>query len=271
MKKVCLSLIATAVVSLAAHAQVSISAPMTATTITFDSTLSGVNNGPYGGSGLQATPAAGQLDSDAWAVTGWSDGDLAFGGTRTTASTDYTRGNTSAAVTTGGMYAFGSTDRQLMIQPGGSDWAPGTLTLKITNNTGAAVKYWTLGYELYVRNDQARSNSFNFSFSTDNVTYTPVNVGNFQYTSTAAIDPTPVWALISALSTTVTTGGSGVASGSSLYIRWSGADVGGSGSRDEFGIDDVAITAIPEPSKYAFAITALLGVLILIRRRQIAR
>jgi hypothetical protein len=58
----------------------------------------------FTGTGLQPVPTAGQLDSDAWAVTGWSDGALAFGGTRITANTDYTRGAVTAAVTAGGMY-----------------------------------------------------------------------------------------------------------------------------------------------------------------------
>src|SRR5437868_6320935 len=75
-------------------------------TVDFDNTVSGVNNGAITGSGFQASPAAGQLDSDAWAVTGWSDGALAYGGTQQTASTDYTRGAATTAVSTGGMYAF---------------------------------------------------------------------------------------------------------------------------------------------------------------------
>ena len=43
-------------------------------TIDFSSTVTGVSNGAYTAAGFQATPTLGQLDSDAWAVTGWSDG-----------------------------------------------------------------------------------------------------------------------------------------------------------------------------------------------------
>lgn len=152
---------------------------------------------------------AGSLNSNAWAVTGWSDGNLDYGGTRETASTDYTRGVTNVAVNTGGMYAFTGTPQStanpcLMIQPGGSDWAPGTLTLRLRNNGTSDITQISVSYNLYIRNDQDRSNSFNFSYSTDNSTYT--NVSALDYTSPAASD-TNGWVLIGTApsrSTTIT-------------------------------------------------------------------
>lgn len=112
-------------------------------TISFDATVSGVTNGQYAGSGFQSSPSAGQLDSDAWAAAGWSDGDLTFGGTGTTG--DYARGNSTGGVGTGGFYSFGSAgDRWFGIQPGGSDFAPGTITLRVQNNTGAPINTFEL-------------------------------------------------------------------------------------------------------------------------------
>jgi len=222
--------------------QVNIASSDTNYTIDFDNTVSGVNNGTLDGSGFQAIPTSGQLDSDAWAVTGWSDGDLAFGGTRTTASTDYTRGNVIAAVTTGGIYSYQGSSRMLMIQPAGSDWAPGTLTLRIQNNTGSIITDFNVAYDLFVRNDQGRSNSFNFSYSSDNVTYT--TVGALNYTSTDTADALGM-VLIGTKSTTI--GGLAIADGAYFYIRWAGADVGGSGSRDEFGIDNIVVNGSSNP------------------------
>ena len=197
--------------------------------------------------GFESNPTtAGRLNSNAWAVTGWSDGSLAFGGTRTTVTTDYTRGSTAAAVITGGFYAFTGSPASVsnptfMIQPGGSDFAPGTMTLKIKNDGTTNITSLAVSYNIYIRNDQARSNSFNFSYSTDDAAYTAV--GGLDYTSTAALDALG-WVIVGTApsrSTTIT--GLNVAPGSFIYIRWSSADVGGSGSRDEFGLDDISLNA----------------------------
>lgn len=199
----------------------------------------------FSGAGFEPNPTtAGRLNSNAWAVTGWSDGALAFGGTRTTATTDYTRGSVAIAVTTGGMYAYTGTpgsaaNPTLMIQPGSSDWAPGTLTLRIQNNGTTNITQLDVNYNIYVRNDQGRSNSFNFSYSPDNSTYT--NVTALDYTSPAAADVTPVWGLAVSRITSIV--GLNITPGSFFYIRWSGADVGGAGSRDEFGLDDINLAA----------------------------
>lgn len=235
-------------------------------TIDFDSTLSGVSNGAFTGAGFQSSPTAGQLDSDAWAVTGWNDpagGTLTFGGTRTTAGTDFTRGTAAAAVTTGGIYGYdvdatAGVNRALGIQPGSSDWAPGTLTLRVQNSSGSAIASVSVDYTVYVRNDQGRANSFNFSYSTDNTTYT--SVASADLTSTATLD---ALGLVSN-SRSVSVTGLTVTDGSFFYLRWSGADVSGSGSRDEFALDDIDISVagapVPEPSTYAgFAGALLLG------------
>jgi hypothetical protein len=254
------------VLAMKASAQLQVSDPAETITITFDSTISGVINGQFTGGGFQPTPSTGQLDSDAWAITGWSNGTLAFGGTQTTAGTDYTRGTTTAAVTTGGIYAFGTTNRMLMIQPGGSDFAPGTMTLKIQNTTGAAVSTWDLAYDLYVRNDQLRSNSFNFSYSTNNTSYLTTGLVAadplFAYTSTAAAGTDTGLNLIG---TPMASIAATVENNEFLYIRWSSADVGGSGSRDEFAIDNLYVTAVPEPGTAVLGVVALLGFL---RRRR---
>lgn len=223
------------------QAQLSIDNAASGYTIDFDSTLPGVSNGAFAGTGFQSTPAAGQLDSDAWAVTGWSNGNLLFGGTQVTALTDYTRGASAAAVTTGGMYAFSggniTTGVALGFQPTGGDFAPGTLTLKVQNNTGQTITGFNFGYLLFVRNDQARSSSFNFSYSSDNLTYNPISA--LDYTSTAAVDA------LGFVSNAKSTAFSSLllTNGSNFYFRWSSADVGGSGSRDEFALDNIALTS----------------------------
>lgn len=202
----------------------------------------------FAGAGFEPNPTtSGRLNSNAWAVTGWSDGNLAFGATNTTG--DYARGATTSAVTTGGMYAYtgspaSSSNPTLMMQPGGSDWAPGTLTLRIQNNGTSNITNFTISYNIYVRNDQGRSNSFNFSHSTDNTTYT--NVPSLDYTSPATADGSG-WVLVGTAPSRSTSIPVSIAPGDFFYIRWMGADVGGSGARDEFGLDDINISATFAP------------------------
>ncbi len=266
MKKTLFILAASSfVAATSAQAQLSLTALNSPRVVTFDSTLAGVSNGQFSGSGFQATPSTGQLDSDAWAATGWSDGDLGFAGSRTTG--DYARGSTSStAITTGGFYAFGTTNRSLLVQPGGSDFAPGTLTLRVQNNTGDAVSAFSLSYSLAVRNDQNRSSSFNFSYSTDDSNYVTTSLTNplFTYTSPAPSDSNGMVA-IGSPSATVS---ASVADGGYLYLRWSSNDVAGSGSRDEFSLDNISVTAVPEPHEYALGIAGLVMLIVIARRRR---
>ena len=248
------------VVAATCRAALSLSGVGVAATIDFDSTVVDVNNGSFMGAGFQPVPSAGQLDSDSWAITGWSDGSLAFGGTQVSANTDYTRGGSAGGVTTGGIYGFdvdssSGVNRAFGVQPGGSDWAPGTLTLKLQNNTGQILTALDLAYAVYIRNDQPRANSFNFSYSTDGTIFT--SVPSLDLTSAAAADTSPSF-VINNKATTIS--GLSLADNDFFYLRWSGADVSGSGSRDEFALDDIVVTGVtvPEPSTWvAGALLAL--------------
>ena len=242
--------------------QVQLSEGTPSQTIDFSATVAGVSNGAFTGTGFQPTPSAGQLDSDAWAVTGWSDGLLNFGGNQTTTSTDYTRGAAAAAVTTGGFYSYRAAPQSvanpcLMIQPVGSDFEPGTLTLRIQNTGAGFINTLNVSYNLFIRNDQVRSNSFNFSYSSNNSTYT--SVGGLDYTSIAAADALG-WVQVGtspSRSTSIT--GLSIAPGDYFYFRWNSAAVGGTGARDEFGLDDISITATfgaPSPPVITSDLTA---------------
>ena len=218
-----------------AQAQLSVAATNTPYTITFDATMAGVNNDVFAGTGFDAVPATGQLNSNAWASTGMSYGPSVFGGTNTT--DDFARGAATGTVTTGGFYAFtGVGSSSLGIKPGSNDWTPGTLTLRVQNTTGANLTSLDVAYELWNNNSQGRSNSFNFSWSTDDASYIPVPTLNF--TSPATADANGY--VVSNKSTTIT--GLSVANNGYIYLRWSGDDVDGIGSRDEFALDDINVT-----------------------------
>lgn len=232
----------------------------------------------FTGAGFQSSPTAGQLDSDDWAATGWSNGNLAFGGSQITANTDYTRGQTSSPVTTGGFYAVnnitGSSGVSFGIQPGTDDWAPGTLTLQIRNNTGATLNSIRVGYDLFVRNDQARSNSFNFSYAVGALNtpgaFTVSAINNDSFTSAEAADALG-WVSHRSAST-LTTFAANVSDGQSVFLRWSGADVGGAFFRDEFAIDNISfsgLTAVPEPSSIVLIIVGGGAIVIAQTRRRL--
>lgn len=193
----------------------------------------------FTGSGFATNPSAGQLDSDIWRVTGLTDGDGVFGGTHTASGGDFARGSTTGGVTTGGVYAFdhsGVGDVALGVQPTGTDFTPGSITLLVTNNTGTTVSDVFVAYEIWTYNDQPRSNSLNFSWSLDDSSYTSVSALN--YATPGAADALPTWQ-VATRSTTIT--GINLADGASIYLQWTGAEISGSGMRDEYGIDDIEV------------------------------
>lgn len=217
-----------------AAAQLSITNTSSSYVIDFSTTISGVNNGTFNGTGFQPSPTAGQLDSDAWAVAGMSDGSLAFGGTQT--SGDFARGSSFSA--TGGIFGVtDSGDTFLAVRPTGDDFTPGSFTLRVQNTSGSLITGFDFAYNIMVRNDQARANSFNFSWSLDNTSYTALT--DLNYTSPAASTGT-TWSSV-ARSTNFTS--LSLANSAYIYFRWTGDDVSGSGSRDGFGLDDISLSS----------------------------
>ena len=226
-----------------------ISSEDTSFVIDFDTTVSGVNEGAFDGSGFTSSPTSGQLDSDAWEATGMSDGSLSYGGSET--SGDFARGSSTGGVTSGGFYAFdtGGSNNGLGSQGTGSDFTPGTITLRAQNQTGNTVTAADLEYLVYVYNDQGRASTFNFEYSTDDSSYTAV--GALDLTSTATADGSPAW-VSNSKSTSIT--GLSIADGDFLYLRWTSGDDSGSGSRDEFALDDIDLTFNPVvPTTYTYS------------------
>lgn len=192
----------------------------------------------YAGSGLAPAPSPGQLDSDDWRVSGLSDGSSTFGGSFT--SGDFARGTSSGKVGTGGLYAFDTGGNLICgVQPTGTDFTPGDFTLRLVNNTGSRVTDLQVSYTIWYYNDQARSSKLDFAYSTDDVTYSPIPALDF--TTPVAADASPAWQAVSR-STVLT--GLNLNPGDFIYLKWRGDDDTGKGSRDEYGIDDITVTAL---------------------------
>lgn len=190
--------------------------------------------------GFEPTPTIDQLSSEEWEVLGLSDGDLFFGGTGTTG--DYARGPSSGGVTTGGIYSFNvgvGNGASLGVQPVGNDFTDGSFTLRIENNTTGTIEDLELAYEVWVLNDQDRSNYFNFEHGSDNVSF--IQEPSLDLISDEIAATTPAWEqnLRSITLTAVNIPVGGV-----YYLKWTSDDVSGSGSRDEFALDNISITGL---------------------------
>lgn len=199
----------------------------------------------FQGKGFEPNPTiAGRLNSNAWEVKGFSDGALLFGGTRI--GGDLGRGQTAVAVATGGVYAYtgaphSAANPALMVQPASSDFTPGSITLRIQNNGTSPITQFEISYDLFVRNDQERANSFNFSWSTNNTTFNAVPA--LDYTSIEASDALGWVQVGTSPSRSTIIGSQNIAPGAYFYIRWNSADVSGTLIRDEFGLDNIDIKA----------------------------
>lgn len=194
----------------------------------------------FDGSGFAPEPSAGQLDTDTWEIIGIDEGNILFGGSGSTGG--HAQGTSTGGVGGLGIYAFdvtGSGDYTLGVQPGTDDFTDGSFTLKIQNNTGNEITGLVVKYEIWVYNDQDRSNSFNFSYSEDNSSYTSVSSLDFNTTGTA--DASASW---TSTNKTAEISGLALSDGFNFYVKWSSNDVSGSGSRDEIALNNILIKAV---------------------------
>ena len=220
----------------------------------------------FTGAGFAPASGAGQLDSDNFAISGLNDGVLPFGGTQT--GNDFALGESAGGISQGGIYAFdpaGDDNRALGLQPGGSDFTPGTITLRLPNETGDVIDELTLSADILINNDEPRANAFDLSYSTDGI--------NFNLLAAITSDELADALGFQATNVAGTISGLDLAPGDFLFLRVAGDDVSGSGARDEFAVDNVQISqaAVPEPaSLLTWSLAGLVGwsVLLLRRRRQ---
>src|SRR5450432_2396860 len=152
-----------------ARAQLSISSLNTSFKIDFDSTVAGVENDVYTAAGLQPTPSAGQIDSDAWSISLAPGSSTNFLGSN---SASYARGTSTGGISVPGVYAFdidptAAVNTALGFQPDTNNFAPGSVTLRIQNNTTKILNSLTVAYKVFVRNDQGRSSTVRFSSGSD--------------------------------------------------------------------------------------------------------
>lgn len=232
--------------SYSCFAQVDLDSVSRSSLIDFESSLGGVLEGRFAGVGFDPSPLEGQLDSDAWSINGFSDGDLSFGGSAV--SGDLARGAISGGGTsTGGLYALadfpGKGGSSIAFQPGGSDFTPGVITLKVRNIDPKQILVGlTLSFDIYELNDASRSSFLRFSYSTDGMTWS--SVPDLDHVTPEAADAIPSFQKIGKAGPSRTWTISPVAigpNGGELLLRWESDDFSGTGSRDELAIDNISL------------------------------
>ncbi|MCW5759543.1 MAG: hypothetical protein KIS90_07230, partial [Phenylobacterium sp.] len=195
--------------------------------------------------GFAPTPAAGQLDSDIWVVTGFSDGaNPAFGFTGA-AGTDFGRGVISGDPVTAGIYAtaagtptFGA---GLLYQPTGAEGDnDGAIIARLQNTTAQTLTDFTVGFDWIYRNTGDRSSVLVFEYSTNGASWTVVADGAFN-TPAAQTGQTVLGDSHAGL----TLSGVILNPDDYVYLRWRHDISTGSGNRDEVGIDNVVVDASP--------------------------
>lgn len=199
----------------------------------------------FRGDGFSSSPAATQLDSDTYRATGFSDGNGVFGGEFATG--DFARGTSAGAVSTGGAYGFdlGGGNFGVGVQPTGDDFNPGTFTIRISNQTGLAIDGVLIDADGYFFNDQDRSTLWTFAISPNDADY----VDFFSIDSGVVAATNPTWDLqpIGGLIPFAVP----IPNNADFFVRITGIDDAGSGSRDQFALGRFSVTAVPEPSGVA--------------------
>lgn len=197
-----------------------------------------INFENFEGAGFSPTPNVDQLNSNNWEILGMSDGNLTFGGTET--GGDFARGYSTGGIGTGGLHSFNvgsGNGYSIGVQPAGADFTPGSITLRIENNTGAVIDDLELTYSLWVFNDQNRGNTFNFEHSSDNATFTQES--SLDFTSVETASASPIW---EETVQTILLEEVNIADGDLYYLKWTSDDNLGGGGRDEFALENISIT-----------------------------
>lgn len=226
-------------------------------TINFDTSLTGINEGGFTGDGLSPAPSSGQLDSNTWLIEGLSDGDSSFGDTNT--SSDFTgTANFGAAGSGINSYTIAPEDYALGFQPAGSDLTPGIIAFRFQNNTGEVITNLQVAYDLYVYNDEPRSNSVTLVHGTEtDLTNSSLSTPGEVYLNSPEVDDLSPSALKSVLTYDINTNAAGdatlnIAPGETYIIAWQTDDVSGGGSRDEFAIDNIQFKANATTPGFSF-------------------
>ncbi len=140
----------------------------------------------------------------------------------------------------------------------------GTLTFQVTNITGATISGISFTYDFKQFTGSGGQSNLNFRGSTDGTTFSTANLSGDTTTGvTTGVAANTVFAdpIVSAKTASWS---SPIANGDTVSLRFEWEPVTG-GVRPHFGVDNLTVTAIPEPSA---ALLSALGLVALAARRR---
>ncbi len=192
-------------------------------TIDFDNTLNGVNNGTLVlNSAPNLNPAVGELDADAWQLT----------------PNNNFQGQNDGGTSAGGWYSWlvNTNSRGIGAQPT-SSFDNHSVQLKIVNNSAFVIGEISISFKLYAGDDKGRDATINYFGSSGTNSSGSESTDNIINNGTSTIGS---WKYITK---TLTIGSLNIYPGNSYYFTWESNRGTGSGSSDEWGIDDIIINA----------------------------
>lgn len=248
MKSTLLTLLALCIAAVAS-AQLVITAADFTQTITFDTSIPGVNNGAFTGAGFAPSPASGQLDSDAFGYNSTSNSGATFGLDESNGTG--ARGTSMGGVNLGGIYAFdidnspSTVNRALGIQPTENDFTQGSIGLQLVNNNGTGdILEVTFSYEVYFYNDQGTISGVTSRYAQVNGGFGS-SAGGSTFSQGATNVPAS-WQSAGTVTRTITIPEGGFGVGGSYFIDFQidGFDFSGTPNfqTDEVAIDNITIT-----------------------------
>ena len=232
----------------------------TAVTINFDGTPAEAGNGAFLGDGFSQLPLSGQLNSNAFAFTGFSDGDSDFGDLRT--SGDFARGSTGGGSQLGGIYAAtvgsqftldggsAASGQAIFIRLDEQDFTPGTMTIKTVNQTGGTLTGITLSAEVCIADDRSGSSNFELAYSDNGTTFTKTT---FSINSGDNPDGTPTNTAVCNPTGPLDVTGINVPPGGNFFLRLLSNDASGpgAGQLDAIALDNITFGSFVLPVRLA--------------------
>jgi hypothetical protein len=142
-----------------------------------------------------------------------------------------------------GCYAWdlGDGDHALGCQPSSSEFVPGFFVLRVRNLGPRPAQAVTLAYEVVCYNDQDRSSSLEPGYRVAQGDY--VDLPDLLFVSPETADTSPVWS--NAVCSCRIVLPRLLRAGDYLWVRWKIDDVGGSGYRDQLGINKCTVRLQP--------------------------